>query len=142
MDILIRDMQYDPVPESIALRVAELTARRIGFEADELSLVFVDDDCIHGINRDFRNSDKPTDVISFEAECDGDQTSGEIIISIQTAQRQALAAGHSLETEIAWLIAHGVLHVAGMDDETEEQLAEMIELQREVMGQIGMEPAG
>lgn len=141
MDLQIRDLQYDAIPVELARRVIAATAELIGSDVDALSLVFVDDALMQTLNRDFRNSDAPTDVISFEAEREGDQLTGEIIISVPTAQRQAQAAGHSLEAEIAWLLAHGVLHVAGMDDETQEQLEQMIQLQRQVMGEIGLEPA-
>ncbi len=141
MDLQIRDLQYDAIPVELARRVIAATAELIGSDVDALSLVFVDDALMQTLNRDFRNSDAPTDVISFEAEREGDQLTGEIIISVPTAQRQAQAAGHSLEAEIAWLLAHGVLHVAGMDDGTQEQLEQMIQLQRRVMGEIGLEPA-
>lgn len=139
MRIEIRDLQFEAFPADVMARAAQETAALIGFELDLLSLVVVDDQRMHELNLRLRNRDCPTDVISFEAEQDGDQASGEIIIALPTAARQAGAAGHDTATELAWLVSHGMLHVAGMDDETEDELDAMIDLQVETMKRMGLQ---
>jgi probable rRNA maturation factor len=99
-----------------------------------LSLLFCDDPVIQPLNRDYRGFDKPTDVLSFSQQDSVNGTLvpetpvllGDVIISLETAARQAQAAGQSLRREIEWLTLHGVLHLLGHDDETEEGLQAMI----------------
>lgn len=108
--------------------------------AYELSLLLTDDAEIQQLNAQFRHQDKPTDVLSFAAlEAEGAVPDalrykiplnlGDIIISIDTAQRQARERGHSLRWELAWLATHGLLHLLGWDHPTEERLQEMLDQQ-------------
>ncbi len=83
----------------------------------EISVVFCDDPFIQALNAEYRGKDSATDVLSFAQE--DPQTLGDIVISVPTAARQADAAGWSLESEIALLAVHGLLHLLGHDDETE-----------------------
>ena len=101
---------------------------------DEVSVVLCDDEYIHGLNRDYRGKDSPTDVLSFalnEGESapivDGPQENllGDIIISLDRAVFQAEEYGHSLEREVAFLTLHGMLHLLGYDHEEEEDRREM-----------------
>lgn len=134
MDLQVRNLQTRPVDnqafERIAERVLALEDRRL----DVLSLVFVDDERMRETNLAYRGLDSSTDVLSFEAEEDEEGlVSGEIIIAVPTAERQAQTAGHALEQELTWLFAHGLLHVLGYDDETEAGLEAMIARQREAL---------
>lgn len=105
---------------------AMLQAMRI--EHCELSVVLTDDETIHALNRDFRKMDKPTDVLAF-AMREGPLTGfspnllGDVVISIETAERQAREVKRTLEEEVAMLSAHGLLHLLGLDhrDRTEER---------------------
>ena len=93
-------------------------------------LVLTDDDAIARLNRDFRGLDAPTDVLSFDygdgaeddsigaAEC----VKGEIYISVDRAREQAAALQITTLDEVARLLVHGLLHLAGYDHETEEEL--------------------
>ena len=89
----------------------------------ELSVAFVDDATIHALNRDYRNKDKPTDVLAF-AMSEGEHghmagcVLGDVIISAPTAQRQARAAKKTLLAECTMLLAHGLLHLLGWDHDT------------------------
>lgn len=88
----------------------------------ELSLLFVDDEGIRKINRDYLRRDRPTNVIAFSlAEGDfGDVNPGvlgDVVVSVETAVREARSAGIAIEDAILYLILHGVLHLAGYDHE-------------------------
>ena len=83
----------------------------------EISLVFCNDPFIQALNAEYRGKNAPTDVLSFAQ--DDPQTLGDIVLSVPTAARQAEAAGWPLESEIALLAVHGLLHLLGHDDETE-----------------------
>lgn len=106
-----------------------------------LSCIFVDDKKIHEINRDYRNIDRATDVISF-ALLDDDTflvpeeeaiELGDIFISIDTCKRQAQEYNHSFERELCFLFVHGVLHLLGYDHMKEEDEKVMISLQKEIL---------
>ncbi len=140
MKIELRNLQTTAVSMDVLRRVLHATATHVQAPIDVVGLVLVDDDKIAELNHRFRGLDGPTDVISFEAEEEGPDLVGEIIVSVETARRQAQAAGHDLTTELAWLVAHGMLHVAGMDDSTREQLEDMLRLQRIILTQLGLHP--
>lgn len=117
--------------------------------AYELSLRLSDDPEIQQLNCQYRHQDKPTDVLSFAAlEVNCPQPDelismiplylGDIVISVETAQRQAQKQGHSLTTELAWLTAHGLLHLLGWDHPDEESLTEMLEQQETLLQAIGL----
>src|SRR5262249_34149174 len=97
----------------------------------EVSILITDDIVIRRLNRDFRSRDNPTDVLSFSQREKGPGESpismpgtehevlGDIVISVDTAERQAAEHGLSLEHEAAMLAVHGTLHLLGYEDETE-----------------------
>ena len=96
----------------------------------EITVVFVDDDKIHELNRAHREVDAPTDVLSYPTSEPDDDTEGftmpsiphlgDIIISVETAQKQAVEQGHSVEQEVKTLAAHAVTHLLGYDHPTED----------------------
>ena len=89
----------------------------------ELSVVLTTDEEIHVLNRDYRGMDRPTDVLSFSMrEGIGLETPllGDVVISLETAQRQADEKGWSLEEEFGFLLLHGILHLAGYDHVQDE----------------------
>ena len=139
MRVELRDLQDEAVATQLVGAVAEVAAEVAGVDLGVLSLVLVDDEGIGDINRQFRGVDGATDVIAFEAEEVGGELAGEVIISVETAGRQARDAGHGLNEELAWLVAHGVLHVSGMSDATEEGLDSMLSSQSDVMARMGLE---
>lgn len=106
----------------------------------EIGLRLTDDAEIQALNAQFRHQNKPTDVLAFAAlEVDIPQSQemlastplylGDIIVSIDTAKRQAQQQEHSLPTELAWLTAHGLLHLLGWDHPDEESLMSMLKKQ-------------
>ena len=116
----------------------------------EVSVSFVDNEAIHKLNLEYREKDKPTDVLSFpmwekEELSDGSAldghavTLGDIIISAEKAKSQAEEYGHSLEREICFLSVHSILHLLGYDHETsEEDEIYMKTKQEDVLVKIGL----
>ena len=108
----------------------------------EVSVTFVDNEAIRELNRDYRGKDTPTDVLSFpmmEFEMPEVYVSlGNIVISVETARRQAEEYGHSLKRELCFLCAHSALHLLGYDHETEDEREEMEAKQREILDALGI----
>lgn len=92
----------------------------------ELSVVFGGDTLLRRLNRDFRFKDAPTDVLSFEGQ-DEDMGLGDVIISVETARRNAAGSRHTLDRELEILALHGFLHALGFDHETDQGEMETIE---------------
>lgn len=102
-----------------------------------MSLVLSDDATVHELNRRYRGIDKPTDVLSFalsEQNAGGPPVPvlpgmppvlGDVIISVETAARQAAEHSVTLEQELALLTVHGILHLLGYEDDTEEGAQQM-----------------
>ncbi len=84
----------------------------------ELALVLAGDRLVRRLNRDYRHKDRPTDVLSFPGE-GGEGGLGDIVISVETAERNARGLGRSLPQELDVLALHGFLHVLGHDHETD-----------------------
>ena len=118
----------------------------------ELILAFVDDAAMRDLNRRFRKKDRTTDVLSFgqslrrgakgagaaaalRREADGTLELGDVVISGAQAARQAKRRRWPLATEVAFLAAHGALHLLGFDDETNTGYREMVRLGHEALKQ-------
>ena len=110
--------------------------------AAEVSVTVVDDASIHVMNRESRGVDRATDVLSFPVFDEdfgvGPAVLGDIVISHETAVRQANEYGHSVEREIAFLTVHSMLHLLGYDHETDEEREEMEAKQREILDKLGI----
>lgn len=128
-----------------------------GVEDGEVALTFVDDKQIHELNKEYRDIDRPTDVLSFamneftdeepdivyeleegEEFQDMPDMLGDIIISVNRAQAQSEEYGHSLEREIGFLFVHGFLHLLGYDHQDPESEAEMMGKQEAVLAEVGL----
>lgn len=116
----------------------------------ELVLAFVDDSAMRELNRRYRRKDRTTDVLSFgqslpprakgataaaslKREADGTLELGDVVISGAQAARQAKRRRWSLATEVAFLAAHGALHLLGYEDDTTTGYREMLRLGREAL---------
>jgi len=108
----------------------------------EVTLVITDDVQIKDLNRQFREMDNVTDVLSFpsdEIDLDtGKPYLGDIIISFPQAHTQAIQAGHPVETELQLLTVHGMLHLLGFDHANEEEKSEMWAMQAKVLEKLGL----
>ncbi|OCT17147.1 rRNA maturation RNase YbeY [Paenibacillus pectinilyticus] len=138
-----------------------------GVTEGEVALTFVDDETIQDLNKQYRNLDKPTDVLSFAMsefgddeiqinyEDDGEDADGElaegetvseafieplgdIIISVPRAIAQAEDYGHSVERELGFLFVHGFLHLIGYDHQSEEEEKVMFAKQEDILQKAGL----
>jgi probable rRNA maturation factor len=108
----------------------------LGYPDHELSILIVDDPQIEMLNRDYLNHEGPTNVISFpmqEGECSGINPLmlGDVVISVETAQREAAGAAIPFHLRFMQLLIHGILHLAGYDHENTEKEAERMEQKSE-----------
>ncbi|HHV59585.1 MAG TPA: rRNA maturation RNase YbeY [Clostridiaceae bacterium] len=136
-------------------KAALLCLKEVEFDMpSEISVYLVDDEYIREVNRDYRNIDRPTDVLSFplleidhgsftpsESDFDLDQNLlvlGDIIISIETAIKQSELYGHSFEREITFLLTHGVFHLLGFDHVNPEDEKLMMGMQENVLNKMNL----
>ena len=144
----------------LAKQVITYTMDREHFPYEaEINLTLVDDEAIRAINREYREIDRATDVLSFpmlsyeeagdfsrleEAESDnfnpdtGEILLGDIIISVPKVFAQAKEFGHSLKREFAFLIVHSMLHLFGYDHLEQEEAANMENKQREILNEMNI----
>ena len=142
-------------PEKITYKLKMLVRKAIlttleyeDVEADvEVSVTFTDNEGIRELNKEYRNIDRATDVLSFpqinyddgEDISDGEML-GDIVLSLERAREQAEEFGHSFERECAFLCAHSTLHLLGYDHEiSDEDDADMRRRQSEIMKKMGLE---
>jgi probable rRNA maturation factor len=127
--------------------IARITLEHEAVGDCQLSVVVTTDDEIQDLNRQYAGEDRPTDVLSFSQEegeafisaPDEPRHLGDVIISLETAERQAAEAGHDLDAEVAHLLAHGVLHLLGYDHAEAAEEREMRERERAVLAKAGIE---
>ena len=145
--------------EKLARKVVAAALAHEGFPYEaEVGLLLVSPEAIQAMNREHRQIDRPTDVLSFpmaaygspgdfEAlELDGDNFNpdtgeamlGDIVLNVEQVGEQARQYGHSEEREYAFLILHSMLHLFGHDHETEEEAAQMEKKQKEILDGMGI----
>ncbi len=115
---------------------ARLLLQAARLEDVELSMVLTCDVFIQDLNKSWRGVDAPTDVLSFPQQ--DEVVLGDLVISLQTARRQAEERGHAQRSELRILLVHGLLHLLGYDHEASEAaLEEMAAAERNLMGRLG-----
>lgn len=150
--IISNDQKAAKIPSGIRLlirRCCHAVLEEEGFDSSaEVSVRFVDNETIHELNKQYRNIDRPTDVLSFPLGENGNYDTnldtgakllGDIVISVPKAMEQAEEYNHSLEREIGFLTAHSMLHLLGYDHEVggmEE--VRMREKEETVLTKIGL----
>lgn len=151
------------VPEEIknqTLDLLQFAAEKTGNENKEMAVTFVTNERSHELNLEYRDTDRPTDVISLEYKPESDLSFseedlaenpklaemldefdayiGELFISVDKAREQAEEYGHSFEREMGFLAVHGFLHINGYDHYTPEEENEMFTLQEEILTAYGL----
>jgi probable rRNA maturation factor len=111
----------------------------LGLESTELSVLLTDDAGIHDLNLRHLGNDRPTDVLAFpldgldDTARRGERLLGDVVISLETAARQARSRRRELLAEVRFLLAHGLLHLVGYDHATAEQKKEMTAMTRRLV---------
>lgn len=140
-----KDLDLELIREKAEKTVNEvLRVENIGGNV-EVSLSIVDKEAIHRLNKDYRNVDRETDVLSFPLDEEGFDNEGnpllllgDIVICLDVAKEQAEDFGHSLEREMMYLICHSTLHLLGFDHIEEDEKREMRSKEKEVMKNLGV----
>jgi probable rRNA maturation factor len=139
MKIDLIDLQRTGIDGRFVQRVARRAAREAGARSGTVSVALVDDARIVELNRAHRKRNRPTDVLAYEGDEQDAGYLGDVVISVETAARQAEEAHRPVLHEVAWLAAHGMLHLLGYDDATAADRAAMIERQdRALAACLGM----
>ena len=121
--------------------VLDIAIKKLKLKNVEFNIIFVDNDYIHKLNKEYRNIDRETDVISFALEDDDSFPSldtkvlGDIYISIDKAKSQAEEYGHSFKRELCFLAVHGFLHINGYDHMKPDEEKIMFDLQEEILNE-------
>lgn len=150
MAVLISNLQeevpLDPELEVLVEKVALAVLNAEGYpEGAEVSLVFTGDAYIRELNLQYRGIDNPTDVLSFAqhegepmADAGEEDLLGDVVISLQAALRQGEEYGHGMKRELAYLTAHGVLHLLGYDHDDPDGQSAMREKEEAALALLGM----
>jgi probable rRNA maturation factor len=123
--VLLNRQRRRAVRPARLCRVLRAAARDLGVTG-ELAVVLTGDRTLRSLNARYRGKDKPTDVLSFPGP-GGDEGLGDVVISLDTAERNARAVGRSLPQEVDVLALHGFLHVLGYDHETDDGTMDRLE---------------
>ena len=152
MDLCFFDEDHLLTDEEAALvpRLVDFAAEQLHSAPDtEMSITIVSDEEIRRINREYRDTDRVTDVISFAIE-DGDKEQlsgfegipeniGDLFIAPGKVREQAADYGHSFQRELGYTVVHGFLHLNGYDHIQPEDEAVMIPLQEKILSAFGLE---
>ncbi|MBL8118759.1 MAG: rRNA maturation RNase YbeY [Anaerolineae bacterium] len=137
---------YSLNTEKLQLAVTYVLNQHDAHPDSSLSIVFVDNDYVQNLNRQFRGIDAPTDVLSFPADTppveieDEPPYLGDLIIAYPYASAQAARENHQLDDSLSLLVIHGTLHLLGYDHDTPENRAEMWSAQAEVLTALAISP--
>ncbi|KAF0506021.1 rRNA maturation RNase YbeY [Pediococcus pentosaceus] len=154
MDIQTFDHTKEENPKNLELitDILEFAGNYLHLDEEtEISVTLMHNDEIHQINKEYRNVDRPTDVISFAIN-DADEdiimdpemaeeipaNIGDLMISVDKVAEQAEFLGHSYERELGFLCVHGFLHLNGYDHMEKEDQEKMFPLQKEIMNAYGL----
>ncbi|KRM96699.1 rRNA maturation RNase YbeY [Loigolactobacillus rennini] len=154
LEIVDHTKQVTAAHLKLIQEITEFAGNYLHLPADtEMSVTLMHNDEIHRINREYRHTDRATDVISFAIEEDPDDQDkiilppdlhiprniGDLMISIDKAQSQAADYGHSFERELGFLVVHGFLHLNGYDHmRSPADEKEMFALQRQILDAYGL----
>lgn len=137
IDILIEDERWD-VSEALTHKVLLRVLQHLNLKTPyEISVVLTNDDSIQALNKQYRDKDKATNVLSFPQ--DDEILLGDVILAFETISREAKELDKSFEDHFQHLLVHGLLHLLGYDHETDEEAAEMEGLETEICVELGLD---
>ena len=129
----------DPQARDIR-RAVELALQRHRCPQARLQIALVDDDAIAKLNQQYLGHKGPTDVLSFDlSEAGVDGVEGQLVVSVETARREAQLRNHAVEAEVLLYCLHGTLHLLGYDDATADGARQMHDLEDQLLGEMGLE---
>ena len=128
------------VDEARLRRAVKAVLEGESIDRARISLAVVDDAVIQRLNRQYLDDDDPTDVLSFPLGRKGGKLEGEVIVSAETACACAPDYGWPAGDELLLYVIHGALHLAGYEDESPEEQAEMRRRERKYLAPFGVEP--
>jgi probable rRNA maturation factor len=143
VDVLLNSERWEAEPkaEDIVRRSVMEAAAEVSTTAGELAIVLTDDSAIRKLNREWRNKDAATNVLSFPMPYQGIGEAallGDIVIAYETTAREAQAEGKPLRDHLAHLAVHGFLHLVGYDHETEREADAMESLEAVILSRLGV----
>lgn len=157
MDLTIYDQTSNGISEQqrqLIERLLQFAAGKLALaENTEMSVTLMNNPAIKKLNAQYRGVDRATDVLSFAAEENGDETPiimdpalakelptnlGDLFVSVDKVAEQAKFLGHSPERELGFLVVHGFLHLNGYDHEQPADEKKMFALQREILDEYGL----
>ena len=130
--ILIENQQKARIPTPLILQKTEQILNALGCDAHEISIVILGDEEMEQLNQTYRGIFKPTNVLAFPMR-EGEFSDitpgllGDVVISLETAEKEAVSADISIEERLSQLLIHGILHLLGFDHETSEADATAME---------------
>lgn len=136
---VISEVYNDVLELDVLNEYIKYVVKKLGLERCEFNIIIIDNEKIREINREYRNIDAETDVISFALEdadnikIDDYRVLGDIYISIDKCYSQAMEYGHSRERELCFLATHGILHLLGYDHMNASDEEKMFTLQEELL---------
>jgi len=137
-----------PAFEDMSLQAVNAVFDVIGLPENrpEISIVLADNQTVQELNRDYRNMDKPTNVLSFPLGGDdnmpaipGTMMLGDVILAFETVSAEAISQDKSIENHTSHLIVHGVLHLLGHDHEDDAQADAMETLEKKILATLGID---
>jgi probable rRNA maturation factor len=124
----------------LAREALEIVCSRFAIPAATISLVIADDRLSQRLHRQFLAMDEPTDVLTFPLTEHSDHVQGEIVVNAELAQRAAPQVGWSAAEELLLYYLHGLLHLAGLDDQETADQVQMFQVQRDILIELGLAP--
>lgn len=146
MPVSLTNEQTRPIRTAQLKQAATRLLREANLATAQVDILLTDDATVRALNLQYRGYDKPTDVLSFAQRDNVEgvpsaptlpgepEMLGDVVISVDTAVRQAEEHGVPLDRELALLAIHGILHLLGFEDETESGALEMHRREREILG--------
>lgn len=147
VNIGIQNEKAYPITEMDLIAAAEAVLKQHDAITSEMTIVITDNDEVHALNQQYRQTDAPTDVLSFPAEplpdgfSDDTPYIGDLIIAYPYASDQAQRLGHPLRDTLMLLVAHGTLHLLGYDHDTVENRKAMWAKQADALTALGIDLA-
>ncbi|HMP80472.1 MAG TPA: rRNA maturation RNase YbeY [Pirellulaceae bacterium] len=127
-----------PVDETLLTSAARRVLKEFGVCRAQIAIAVVTDREITRLHSQYLGQDSPTDVMTFPlSDAEADELCGDIVVSLDTAEREAIARGVQVPGELALYAIHGALHLVGLDDQTDQGAAEMRRWERSVLESLG-----